>query len=212
MKVRHRSEPEQSNKPVWCDGPRGDEDRASGAANAKTGGESLAALTNSTTRRGLFRAGAGLAAAVSGITPGLAAPAVAADAIKVPNRPNIIVLMTDQERHHMHWPQGWAEKNLPGLQRLEASRPLLQPGLHRGHSMLALTRGDDDRPVRPREPGDPDLSVARPGAPGSPTEYRLAAQGQSGLRSGLERQMAPELRRQHRETAARIGRKRHRRV
>ena len=27
--------------------------------------------------------------------------------------------MTDQERHHRHWPDGWAEKNLPSLQRLK---------------------------------------------------------------------------------------------
>jgi choline-sulfatase len=27
--------------------------------------------------------------------------------------------MTDQERHHMRWPVGWAEKNLPALQRLK---------------------------------------------------------------------------------------------
>ena len=38
---------------------------------------------------------------------------------KVPKAPNIIVLMTDQERHHMHWPAGWTEKNLPSLQRLK---------------------------------------------------------------------------------------------
>lgn len=27
-------------------------------------------------------------------------------------RPNIVLLITDQERSHKHWPQGWAEKNL----------------------------------------------------------------------------------------------------
>jgi arylsulfatase A-like enzyme len=32
--------------------------------------------------------------------------------------PHIVVLMTDQERHHMHWPKGWAETNLPSLSRL----------------------------------------------------------------------------------------------
>jgi choline-sulfatase len=37
----------------------------------------------------------------------------------MPKAPNIIVLMTDQERHHMHWPAGWAVKNLPSLQRLK---------------------------------------------------------------------------------------------
>lgn len=39
--------------------------------------------------------------------------------MNVPKAPNIVVLMTDQERHHRHWPDGWAEKNLPSLQRLK---------------------------------------------------------------------------------------------
>ncbi len=33
--------------------------------------------------------------------------------------PNIVVLMTDQERQHVHWPEGWAEQHLPSLQRLK---------------------------------------------------------------------------------------------
>ena len=70
------------------------------------------------TRRGLLRASVGLAAA-STVARGLAAPAVASDPINVPKAPNIIVLMTDQERHHVHWPDGWAEKHLPSLQRLK---------------------------------------------------------------------------------------------
>ncbi len=37
----------------------------------------------------------------------------------MPKAPNIVVLMTDQERHHTHWPAGWTEKNLPSLQRLK---------------------------------------------------------------------------------------------
>ncbi|KAL3827596.1 hypothetical protein ACHAXA_002093 [Cyclostephanos tholiformis] len=28
-------------------------------------------------------------------------------------RPNIVLIITDQERAHRHWPRGWAEKNLP---------------------------------------------------------------------------------------------------
>jgi choline-sulfatase len=140
MKVRHLSAPEQTDKALGRDGPRGDEDRAGSADNAKTGGESLSVLTSSTTRRGLFRAGAGLAAAaVIGISPGLAAPAVAGDAIKVPNRPNVIVLMTDQERHHMHWPPGWAEKNLPGLQRLK------RHGLYFNRAYTAVTQCSPSR-------------------------------------------------------------------
>ena len=71
-----------------------------------------------TTRRNLLQMGAGLAAA-SGLSRGLVAPAVARDPINIPRAPNIIVLMTDQERHHMHWPAGWVEKNLPSLQRLK---------------------------------------------------------------------------------------------
>src|SRR5208282_5202044 len=64
-------------------------------------------------------AGAGLAAALSPIPRGFSARAFASEAAHVPKAPNIVVLMTDQERHHMHWPQGWAEKNLPSLQRLK---------------------------------------------------------------------------------------------
>jgi hypothetical protein len=72
-----------------------------------------------TRRRELLRAGIGLAAAASSVAHGLAAPAVARDPITVPKAPNIIVLMTDQERHHVHWPDGWAEMHLPSLQRLK---------------------------------------------------------------------------------------------
>src|SRR5258708_6844275 len=41
------------------------------------------------------------------------------DQNRVPKGANIVVIITDQERHHMHWPAGWAEKHLPGLQRLK---------------------------------------------------------------------------------------------
>ena len=27
-------------------------------------------------------------------------------------RPNIVLIITDQERSHQHWPKGWAEENL----------------------------------------------------------------------------------------------------
>ena len=35
------------------------------------------------------------------------------------NKPNIIVLFTDQERNHQHWPDGWAQKHLPNFERLK---------------------------------------------------------------------------------------------
>ena len=71
-----------------------------------------------TARRSVLQMGAGLAA-MSGVRGSLAAPSVAGAPINVPRAPNIIVLMTDQERHHVHWPQGWADKNLPSLARLK---------------------------------------------------------------------------------------------
>lgn len=37
----------------------------------------------------------------------------------LPQAPNLIVLMTDQERYHMHWPPGWVEANLPAFVRLQ---------------------------------------------------------------------------------------------
>ena len=39
-------------------------------------------------------------------------------------KPNILLIVTDQEREAMHWPEGWAEANLPARRRLMAN------GLH----------------------------------------------------------------------------------
>ena len=35
------------------------------------------------------------------------------------NKPNIIIIFTDQERNHQHWPDGWVEKHLPNFERLK---------------------------------------------------------------------------------------------
>jgi choline-sulfatase len=79
-------------------------------------------------RRNLLKLGAGLAisaastgaaTALADDTPKATWSSTAARGARLPKRPNIIVIMTDQERHHMHWPQGWAEKNLPSLKRLK---------------------------------------------------------------------------------------------
>ena len=88
-------------------------------AAAEPDGAQPGSAAEATTRRDLLKAGAGLAVAIAGVASGFPAPAIAAGTIDLPRAPNIIVLMTDQERHHMHWPAGWAEKNLPGLQRLK---------------------------------------------------------------------------------------------
>jgi arylsulfatase A-like enzyme len=42
----------------------------------------------------------------------------------LPRKPNILLIVTDQEREAMHWPEGWAEANLP------ARRQLMANGLH----------------------------------------------------------------------------------
>lgn len=39
----------------------------------------------------------------------------------LPTRPNILILMTDQERPPMYWPDNWAEDNLPTRNRLLAN-------------------------------------------------------------------------------------------
>ena len=85
---------------------------------------SVSAPARPISRRGVLQAGAGLAAALAGASQaGTALAAAASSPVSSRSRgmlkaPNIIVLMTDQERHHMHWPKGWAEKNLPSLTRL----------------------------------------------------------------------------------------------
>jgi arylsulfatase A-like enzyme len=38
----------------------------------------------------------------------------------LPRKPNILLIVTDQEREVMHWPPGWAEANLPSRSRLLA--------------------------------------------------------------------------------------------
>lgn len=38
----------------------------------------------------------------------------------LPRKPNVVLIVTDQEREPMHWPRGWAEENLPSRSRLLA--------------------------------------------------------------------------------------------
>jgi len=96
----------------------GSNDGQEGIGDGRIGSSGASSTTTSTTRRNVLRIGAGLAT-VSGLPRGLGSPAIAQATLNVPKAPNIIVLMTDQERHHRHWPDGWAEKNLPSLQRLK---------------------------------------------------------------------------------------------
>jgi hypothetical protein len=85
-----------------------------------------------------FGAGAGIAALLP-MPLVSTARASASETADVPKAPNIVVLMTDQERHHMHWPAGWAEKNLPGLQRLK------HHGLYFNRAYTAVTQCSPSR-------------------------------------------------------------------
>jgi Sulfatase len=97
---------------------------AAGFAMVETGS------MKSISRRKLLQMGTGVAAAIylgsdvgevmpSDTPSAKVSPAAFPATSKIPKAPNIIVLMTDQERHHMHWPAGWTEKHLPSLQRLK---------------------------------------------------------------------------------------------
>ena len=46
--------------------------------------------------------------------------------LKNAKKPNIIVILTDQERYPTHWPEGWAEKNLPSNARLRKNGVFFQ--------------------------------------------------------------------------------------
>jgi choline-sulfatase len=105
---------------------------------------------NSISRRQLMRMGTGVAAAMyvgSHIAPVMAAgapdttvtPGASPAISRMPTAPNIIVLMTDQERHHMHWPAGWTERNLPSLQRLKRN------GLYFNRAYTAATQCSPSR-------------------------------------------------------------------
>ncbi|MGF0226178.1 sulfatase-like hydrolase/transferase [Dietzia natronolimnaea] len=67
----------------------------------------------------LLAAGAAGAAFGSSAIPGTTPAAGAAVGEgRIRRRPNIVIIMTDQERRPMFWPEGWAAQNLPQRQRL----------------------------------------------------------------------------------------------
>lgn len=39
----------------------------------------------------------------------------------LPEKPNLILIMTDQQRYPRHWPEGWAQQNLPNWNRLTSN-------------------------------------------------------------------------------------------
>ena len=71
-----------------------------------------------TVSRRAFVQGAGLALAYSLGARRVPTADAAADTPASLNRPNILLIVADQERAPQHWPDGWAAANLPAHQRL----------------------------------------------------------------------------------------------
>ena len=118
------------------------EDDLSSAPDAASSNSAQAAsLLTGLSRRRVLQLGAvaGIAAALSPLPRLADSRAFASAESNIPRAPNIVVLMTDQERHHMHWPAGWAEKNLPGLQRLK------RHGLYFNRAYTAVTQCSPSR-------------------------------------------------------------------
>lgn len=71
-----------------------------------------------TTRRKILQAASGLAGVLYAKHAACGKP-MTDRSRGLPHTPNIIVLMTDQERYHAHWPAGWVKANLPAFVRLQ---------------------------------------------------------------------------------------------
>jgi choline-sulfatase len=114
------------------------------------------------TRRRFLQAAGGLASAISAERVALAERAFDGPP-NLPRAPNIIVLMTDQERYHMHWPAGWVEANLPAFVRLQ------RHGLKFHHAYTAASECSPSRAVMMTGEFAPINRVARtflwPGLP-----------------------------------------------
>jgi choline-sulfatase len=81
----------------------------------------------------------------------------------LPRKPNVLLIVTDQEREVMHWPEGWTEANLPSRNRLlehglqftraqcntaacSASRATIMTGLYPAqHGVKNLVSSDDPK-------------------------------------------------------------------
>jgi arylsulfatase A-like enzyme len=63
-------------------------------------------------------AAGGALAAGAGLSPTLTLGAANSAANGRADRPNVVLIITDQERYPQYWPPGWAEANLPNRKRL----------------------------------------------------------------------------------------------
>lgn len=76
--------------------------------------------TDLLTRRAFVKAsGAAVTTALlAAVGQSLPAHSLPAGVQTLPTHPNILLLVTDQERYPRHWPDGWADENLPNHRRL----------------------------------------------------------------------------------------------
>jgi arylsulfatase A-like enzyme len=88
----------------------------------------------------------------------------------LPSRPNILLIVTDQERYPRHWPAGWAETNLPNRQRI-ADRGLSFTNAYCNACMCSPSRSTLFTGVYPAQHGVVDTLTN--GGTESPNEPQL---------------------------------------
>src|SRR5690606_24135258 len=79
------------------------------------------AVTTPRLNRRTFIATTGAVAAAPILAPSVSAQATPEAATGPLHGMNILLFMTDQQRHIQHFPNGWEEEHLPGLRRLKAN-------------------------------------------------------------------------------------------
>jgi choline-sulfatase len=135
-------------------------------------------------------------------------PVVAHSQATLPERPNLLIILTDQERQPQHWPEGWAETNLPNRQRLvehglsftrafcnsamcSPSRSTLFTGLYPAqHGVIStLTTGGTVSPTEPELPVDGQTMAKMLASAGYNVHYRgkwHMSKGESGADASSE--------------------------
>jgi arylsulfatase A-like enzyme len=134
---------------------------------------------------------AGAAATLAGVPLPDAQGAGASAAPASPPRPNILIILTDQERYPRHWPAGWADANLPNRKRIaergltftrafcnscmcSPSRSTLFTGVYPAHHDVTgtLTYGGSASPNEPQLPRDIQNMARMLASAGYNVQYR----------------------------------------